>query len=237
MLECQLITLALAAGINDATTFPDYHIFVSNQTGNTALLAVGAFGISKETVDLPNVGFSLALFIVGGLLFGQIGDRLGRRRRAWLLTTNAVQTAITFVATAIYHWLPRTEGNKPYGWAVVSLLAFASGGQVAMARTLNMPQIPTAMVTSAYIDFLVDPELFHRGNRPRNRRFFFVLSLLVGCFIGASAYAYVGAALSLLLNGICKALVCLSFFFNHSMEIGETVQNGRGPTVEENDPA
>ncbi len=41
-LEIQLMGLALAAGINDATTFPDYHVFASNQTGNTALLAVGA---------------------------------------------------------------------------------------------------------------------------------------------------------------------------------------------------
>ena len=236
VLESQLIVLALAAGINDATTFPDYHIFVSNQTGNTALLAVGALGISKETVDLPNVAFSLGLFIVGGLLFGQIGDRIGRRRRAWLLASNAAQTAITFVATALYHWLPNTDDAQPNAWAVISLLAFASGGQVAMARTVNMPQIPTAMVTSAYIDFLVDPDLFHRGNRPRNRRFFFVVSLVIGSFIGASAYAYVGAALSLLLNGICKAFVCLSFLFNKSLELEAMNANGEGPTIQENDP-
>ena len=63
MIECQFLCLALAAGILDATTFPEYGVFVSNQTGNTALLAVGALSLS-ENVKLENVGFSLGLFMV-----------------------------------------------------------------------------------------------------------------------------------------------------------------------------
>lgn len=232
VIELQLIVLALAAGINDATTFPDYHVFVSNQTGNTALLAVGALSLT-DAVDLPNTGFSLGLFIAGGLVFGQIGDRVGRRRRVWLLTTNAVSTAIMFGGTAIRQW--RTDHTGPDAWAVVSLLAFASGGQVAMARTINMPEVPTAMVTSAYIDFLTDPEILGRHNRSRNRRFIFVLSLLIGSFIGAIAYAYVAPSLSLLLASTCKTFVSISFVFNHPVptrQIDEDVEE----TVEQNDP-
>ena len=212
IMESQFVALALAAGINDATTFPEYHVFVSNQTGNTALLAVGSLGLS-QTVDLPNIGFSLGMFILGGLIFGQIGDRLGRRKKAWLLTTNVVQTVTMFAGAALRKWLPGNSKGPP-AWGVISLLALASGGQVAMARTVNLPRIPTAMVTSAYIDFLVDPDLLQRHNRGRNRRLFFVTSLLVGSFVGAVGYRYVAPSFSLLLAAICKALVCISFLFN-----------------------
>jgi hypothetical protein len=40
LLEVELMDLSLAAGTNDTATFPDYHIYVSNQTSNTILLAV-----------------------------------------------------------------------------------------------------------------------------------------------------------------------------------------------------
>ena len=92
LLELELMGLALAAGINDATTFPDYHVFASNQTGNTALLAVGALGLGGELVDLKNVVFSLGFFIIGGYALGQMGDAVGRRKRGYLLATNLIQT-------------------------------------------------------------------------------------------------------------------------------------------------
>ena len=46
-----------------------------------------------------------------------------------------------------------------------------------MARTVDVPEIITAMVTSAYIDMLVDPELFKLQNRPEDRRYFFAICL------------------------------------------------------------
>ena len=222
LLEVELMVLAIAAGINDATTFPDYHVFVSNQTGNTALLAVGALGLGGKMLDLRNVGFSLGCFIIGGVILGQCADRLGTRRRAWLLTTNVIQTLLVFTAAALRKWVARHD-NRPPAWSVVALLAFASAGQVAVARTINVPEIPTAMVTSAYIGMLVDPEIFQRHNRPRNRRFFFVCCLLSGSFIGASAYRYVGPAFALLLAALCKTAVCVAFLFN-----GPSVKQRRG---------
>lgn len=235
VIECQLLILALAAGINDATTFSDYHVFVSNQTGNTALLAVGALGISKGTVDLPNVAFSLSLFIAGGLIFGQIGDHLGRRCKGWLIATNALQTAIMFAGVALRKWLPESHEGL-HAWAVIALLAFASGGQVAMARTVDVPQIPTAMVTSAYIDFLTDPGIFMLHNRPRNRRLLLVVCLILGSFIGASSYALVEPALALLLATICKTVVCFSFLFSRAVDSDE-IRDEIEPRGEESDPA
>lgn len=215
-LEIQLMSLALATGINDSTTYPDYRTFASNQTGNTAFLAVGALHIAADNVKLQFAGFSLGMFILGGYCMGQLGDRFGPRRRWWLLVTNTLQSLMVFAAAALRQWVA-TESQDLSSWSVISLLAFAAGAQVAMARTVNVPEVTTAMVTSAYIDVMVDPDIFHIRNRARNRRIFFVLSLLAGGFIGAAAYRYVGPAFGLLLSGICKAAVCLSFLFNRAI--------------------
>jgi uncharacterized membrane protein YoaK (UPF0700 family) len=64
LLEIELTGLALAAGRNDAATFPDYHVFTSNSTGNTAPLAVGALGLGGKLLDLRDVAFSLEFFIL-----------------------------------------------------------------------------------------------------------------------------------------------------------------------------
>lgn len=226
LLETELMLLALAAGINDATTFPDYHVFASNQTGNTALLAVGALGLAGNTVDLKNVGFSLGLFILGSVLFGQLGHRLGRTRRSWLLCTNTLQTLFVLVAAALRKWIP-TDINDTPRYAVIALLSFASGGQVAMARTVDVPEVTTAMVTSAYVDFVVDPQLFARKNRPRNRRGIFVLVLILGSFIGAVAYREVEPACALLLAGLVKFGVCILLFFNHQQSVEADEEQSR----------
>ena len=212
-LEVELLSLALATGIMDATTFPDYGIYASNQTGNTALLAVGALGIGGDIVKLKNIGMSLSCFVGGGIVFGQVGHAIGQRRRAWLLVSNWCQTALVCAAAAIRRFTPHSP-TGPTALGIISLLAFASGGQVALARTIDVPEITTAMVTSAYIDIAVGLHPLQLNHRPRNRRIFFILNLVLGSFIGASAYRYVGPSFAFLLAAMVKFVVSTAFFFN-----------------------
>ena len=167
-LEAELMMLAFATGIMDVVTFPDYHVFASNQTGNTALLAVGALSIGGSIISLQHVGVSLGFFAAGGLVSGQLGNLFGCQRRSWLIATNVVQTALGFGA-AVLHAHTDKSPNEATDLVIIGLLAFASGGQVAMARTVHVPEVTTAMVTSAYIDFLVDPKMLILNNRPRSR--------------------------------------------------------------------
>jgi uncharacterized membrane protein YoaK (UPF0700 family) len=183
-IEIQLILLAFATGIGDATTFPDYGVFASNQTGNTALLALGALNVDPAIISLSNVSASLGMFIGGCLIFGQLGNYFGVRRRGWLMATNFAQTVLVFAAAGIRQITAHSR-TGPQSYAVISLLSFASGGQVACARSLDIPEITTAMVTSAYVDVRVDPNIFRGRNRSRNRRLIFVVALLAGCFVGA----------------------------------------------------
>lgn len=213
MLEGELVALAFATGIQDATSFPDYGCFASNQTGNTILLALGAAGTGGSAFHLSNVGVSLGTFILGGMLFGQIGNLFGSKRRLWLIVSSALQTAIVFAAVALQYRHGVSETGNIALW-VIALLAFASGAQVAMARTVKIPEITTAMITSAYIDLVVDPGIFALRNRPRDRRVFFMIALFVGAFVGTFSVKHVNSPFALLLSAIIKALVTCALTLN-----------------------
>lgn len=217
LVEAELLLLAFATGMQDATSFPDYHCFASNQTGNTVLLAVGVLVREKQIFTLSNIGISLAMFVAGTWTSGQLGNALGPRRRLWLLLSSIFQTALVFAAGAMQY----TAGAKPEGTialGVISMLAFSSGCQVAMARGFNVPEITTAMATAAYVDLFIDPRIWKRDNRPRNRRALFLVIIVLGSFAGAFAYAKVGSAFALLMSATGKALVTIGFLFNSGIQ-------------------
>lgn len=85
----------------EVVTVPKYHIFASNQTGNTALLAVGALSLGGGILSLPYVGTSLGLFAAGGLISDQLRDIFGRKRRLWLFLTNIIQTSVVLTAAGL----------------------------------------------------------------------------------------------------------------------------------------
>ena len=213
LLEVELYLLAFATGIQDATTFPDYHCFASNQTGNTVLLAVGALGIGGAIFNLLNVGVSLLLFIAGVLAFGQLGNQLGVRQRWWLLSSSALQTAMVFAAAGLQYRYGVVDG-APVAKVVIALLAMSSGAQVAMVRSLKVTDITTAMATATYIDILIDPKILWWNNHARDRRFFFLFALVAGSFAGAGAYKGMDSAFTLLISAIVKLIVTALFFLN-----------------------
>src|SRR5579862_5422976 len=81
--EIELLLLTFCTGIQDATTFPDFHCFTSNQTGNTVMLAISVAlpELGDHLFVTTNIGLSLALFLAGGLLTGQLSHIIGPRFR------------------------------------------------------------------------------------------------------------------------------------------------------------
>lgn len=243
LLEFELILLAFSTGIQDATTFPDYGCFASNQTGNTILLSIGLLGLatgesvsrSSKTgpddndgrallsplggVSLTDIGTSLAFFVSGVLISGQIANLLGCwRRRWWLLFSSTVQTLLVFAAAALTSQLalPSVTRQSSSDAAVIAFLAFSSGAQVSMARALEVPEITTAMATAAYVDLFIDRKLFVgiRENRGRNRRIVFLVALVVGSLIGAALYRLGGSSLTLMTSAIVKMVVTCMLMVN-----------------------
>jgi uncharacterized membrane protein YoaK (UPF0700 family) len=219
-LETQLLLLGFGTGIQDACTYPDYGCFASNQTGNTVLLAVGAAGLVPSAFSLPNIAVSLSLFILGGWAAGQTGNAVGPRRRFWLMLSSLLQTALVWAAVAVQYRAPVNK-ESPAGFVVLSLLAFSSAAQVAMSRGLKITEITTAMATAAYVDLLVDPNLYGKVNRSRNRRIVFLLMLAGGSFTGAFINRAMGSAFALMIAAAIKTLAMISIAFNKPMNKDE----------------
>jgi uncharacterized membrane protein YoaK (UPF0700 family) len=234
LLEFELLMLAFATGLNDASTYSEYRVFTANHTGNTILLAVGITEASADNVPsaypvhLTLVALSLSMFLIGAMIQGQLGNFIGCRKRWWLITNNVIQTFLVLTASLIQArnggWgsgpirsdstalmLANSAALGPY---VVALLALSAGGQVGMARSLQMTEISTANATSTYVDILIDSDLFRLQNRKRNRRVLFLASLTAGSFAGGAAYQTIGSGRTLFCSAIGKVVVTILLLLN-----------------------
>ncbi|KAI1171221.1 hypothetical protein F4777DRAFT_594062 [Nemania sp. FL0916] len=213
--EFELILLTFCTGIQDAISFPDYHCFASNQTGNTVFLFVGLVlpWLDGDGFYVPNVGAALGFFLLGGWATGQISHVVGARMRLWLVCCNLIQSVLVFVAAA----LQLAYGVVPQGGVavmVVGLLAFASGSQVVQSRSMKMTEISTAMATAAWVDLIIDPKIFQAQNRPRTRRVLFLLALAAGSLLGAGIYRIAGSAVAVFISAAGKVVVTIMYLFN-----------------------
>ncbi|EXJ89660.1 hypothetical protein A1O3_02727 [Capronia epimyces CBS 606.96] len=213
--ETELLILTFCTGIQDATTFPDYHCFASNQTGNTVMLAMAVLlpEITHKLFVTGNIGVSLGCFLAAGWVTGQLGHVIGPRSRHWIVFCNLFQTILVFMAAAIqYKYGIDLESTKTL--MIVGLLALAAGSQVVLSRSLAITEISTAMATAAWVDLIIDKNLFALHNRARTRRASFLAALVAGAFLGAYVYRSLDSASAILLSGIGKLIVTVMFLFN-----------------------
>jgi len=220
--ETELLILTFCTGIQDATTFPDYHCFASNQTGNTVMLAMAIClpEVTGEIFATQNIGVALGFFLAAGWMTGQLGHLVGPRSRLWIVFCNLMQTLLVFIAAAIqYAYGVDLESTRTV--VVIGLLAFAAGSQFVLSRSLAITEISTAMATAAWVDLLVDPNLLAAKNRPRNRRVSFLAAIVAGAFFGAGIYRSLGSATAVLFSGVGKLIVTLMFLFNKAEKLQE----------------
>ncbi|KAK3329543.1 hypothetical protein B0H66DRAFT_541416 [Apodospora peruviana] len=224
--EFELLLLTFCTGLQDAVSFPDFHCFTSNQTGNTVflMLAIAMPEMNGEMFVTLNIGIALGMFLAAAWLTGQLGHIVGPRCRLWLILCNLVQTCLVFATVAIQY----TQGIQLEGIRTaisIGLLACAAGSQVVQSRSLRMTEISTAMATAAWLDLVIDPNLFALRNRPRTRRVTFLASLVLGSLAGAYMYKTVGSAAALAASGAGKLLVTIMFFFNSAEQEKPKLEN------------
>ena len=145
---------------------------------------------------------------------------LGVRRRYWILTSVFFQVIMLAVAAillspagpAITH-----IGGK-HEWLVLVLFANMSGAQVAQARQSGSQELPTAPMTSSFVDLMADKYLFvgftHAKAGPRNRRLAYLFAMVAGGFIGALVHRYAGSwevvVLTLGLKLVVMGMMCFA---------------------------
>lgn len=222
--EIELFILTFCIGLQDAVSFPDFHCFASNQTGNTVFLVL-AIVLPEADGDMfytANIGIALGFFLAAAWLTGQLGHIVGARRRCWLVLCNLLQTALVFAAAALQYAnrspttgrLDLDGARAPSTLWAIGLLATAAGSQVVQARSLRMTEITTAMATAAWVDLMIDPDLYARSNRGRNRRIGFLAALVLGTLAGAFIFRRIGSPAALVVSGAGKSLVTVMYLFN-----------------------
>ncbi|KAJ9634395.1 hypothetical protein H2204_006220 [Knufia peltigerae] len=224
LIETQLLLLTFSTGMQDAISFPDFHCFASNQTGNSVILAVGLAGQGGDLFDIKNVGVSLAVFVSGALVTGQIARIVGPRLRVWLFVTHLMQTVMGFGAAILQATYGPNESG-PSALGAISLLAFSSSAQVASMRPFRIQEITTAMATAAWVDLVIDPKLLAMNNHPRDRRALFLGILIAGSFAGAFAHRRIGSSNTLIIAAAIKLLVTVSLLANRSISDGQESQD------------
>lgn len=156
-------------------------------------------------------GISLAGFLVCGLVFGHAGNHFGPRRRWWLLVSHSSQIALIACALALT-WSDALHSSH---WVLLLLLAIASGIQVAQARTSGIQELPTAMLSSPMMDFIVDKRFFKLSLhdpqvQARNRRAMGILAIASGAFAGAFLHKARGPELTILVALVFKIAILIA---------------------------
>ncbi|KAL2125806.1 hypothetical protein VTI74DRAFT_2687 [Chaetomium olivicolor] len=223
IVEAELLILTFCIGLQDAVSFPDFHCFASNQTGNTVflMLAIVLPEANGDVFITANIAVALGFFLAAAWLTGQVGHIIGPRRRLWLIFCNFLQTCLVFAAAALQYVYRSPTGKLSLDgaqtpstlWAI-GLLACAAGSQVVQSRSFRMQEITTAMATAAWVDLMIDPNLFALRNRSRNRRIGFLATLVLGTLSGAYIFRRLGSPAALVISGAGKVLVTLMYFFN-----------------------
>ncbi|KAF2136092.1 uncharacterized protein K452DRAFT_303028 [Aplosporella prunicola CBS 121167] len=222
LLEMELYILTFATGIQDAMTFAFFGVFCSKQTGNLVNFALSALESHAVLQTEANIAVSFCCFILGAAIFGHFNNFVGKKRRGWLMFVNAWQTALILSATGVRYWSLnhgiQDSGADPSALACIALLALASGGQISLALSVGMPEVNTTMVTGAIVMLAHDKKLITVRNPGRNRKVFFILSLLAGSFMGAICNRFSSSVVSLLLVGIVKFTVTFLFLANKGVK-------------------
>jgi len=211
--DLQLLTLSFGTGFVDAMTIFTLFVFCCNETGNVVFLGLSALGLEGEFIHADRSVVSLVGFWAGAFIFGQIGHRIGPRRRWWLILSLALQASLETLAVILL-WTNVMRVDDNTSLAFICMLAFAFGGQGAVCRPLGVPEVPTVVVTSAFIDLFADKDFFKLHNVGRNRRLAFCLLLFLGALLSSVCIRFYNYFLPILIAALIKYVVAASFLLN-----------------------
>ncbi|EJU01174.1 hypothetical protein DACRYDRAFT_22933 [Dacryopinax primogenitus] len=218
-------------GYIDSLTFSACYIWCAFQTGNTVQLSL-AIGRLFTGPYPREIGFqvpdqqalcSLLSFLLGAFI-GRIGDKLGSRRRLWLICSTFIQAAMTLAAclTAFKSGQvsfagPRGEPTwtSPLGFAALGFASASMGLQAHLGTRLGSQFATTVVLTTIWVQFVGDPKLFspHAPIKPRDHKALAILMLFIGGLVGRALDGTIGAANTFAVGAAVRLLVTFSWWW------------------------
>lgn len=188
-----LLLLSATTGLVDAVSVLGLgKVFTANMTGNVVFLGFAAAGTPGFAVKPYLV--ALLAFLVGALVAGRVGLRLGQKPlRHWLLVAAGVEG--TLLGAAALCALPMA----PWVDAIIALTALAMGFRNATIRMLKVPDLTTTVLTLTLTGIAADSPLAGGTGPNLSRRLAAVASIFAGAALGAFMVTHWGLALPLAL--------------------------------------
>ncbi|WWD04285.1 hypothetical protein V865_002354 [Kwoniella europaea PYCC6329] len=236
------IYMCFLTGLTAAPSFAACFVWCGFQTGNAAQLGLAlartftpdhqrTFGFQK--MDQQAL-VSLLTFFMGSSL-GQIGNKVGGKKRYWLIIATLVQMLLMMSAALVGHFsgesgLADGRGDPswvtPMGMTTLAFLSATMGLQGAVGLRLGSPMATTVPLTSTWIDIFNDPFLFAlRAVRTRDIRSAGALSLIFGAFVSRAILGVIGSAGTIGVVIGFRAVLLGWWFFLPSDEL--TVEQGQ----------
>jgi len=140
----------------------------------------------------------LAAFLIGAVIGGRVGTRLGDSRQRWLLSVAVIESSLLFAAALAasgYDSGALVPVTRLY--ALIALTALAMGIRNATARRLAVPDLTTTVLTLTLTGLAADSWLAGGGNPRWRRRVASVAAMLGGAVVGGLLVLRGGGGLAL----------------------------------------
>ncbi|WOO83002.1 uncharacterized protein LOC62_04G006482 [Vanrija pseudolonga] len=187
-------------GYTSAMSFSACFIWCGFQTGNVAQLGI-AIARAFDPIGERTYGFekpdqqavcSLLSFLIGTTL-GRIGDKIGAKRRTWLVLSSLLQVLLAAAATLAHHYSGQSgyagtrhnpSWTNPLGFVALAFISASLGLQGIIGKRIGSPMNTTVVLTTTWVEIFNDPLLLaFKKVQSRDVRVSGVLALLFGAFV------------------------------------------------------
>lgn len=199
IIRLKLLLLSFSVGLENPVALLDLGNLAAVQTGNMVRVTT-SIGTKPDTW-VVGAAISLASWLCGSFLTGQIGTYCGHRRRAWQIAVMVVHVCLFVAATALVQSYLLKDTKDISTWVprlALSLLALGDGAMLAAARNWGLKEIPVAVATGTLTDLFQDKGLWKMKNPKRNWQVAFIFVLVSGCLVGTVMRLFVGSVASML---------------------------------------
>ncbi|QRW25352.1 acyltransferase [Rhizoctonia solani] len=165
---------------------------------------------------------SLLCFLFGAFC-GRLGDHIGARKRAWLISTTFLQAMFTLGATLCCHAngessFAGARGSEFANWGNVlgfCTLGFTSAAMGLQAHTgVRIGNIfnSSVVLTTIWVQFVGEPKLFKPAViKQRDHKAIAVLGLIIGGIAGRALVDAIGSTWTFGIGAIIRVLIALSW--------------------------
>ncbi|GAA5853209.1 hypothetical protein JCM8547_000243 [Rhodosporidiobolus lusitaniae] len=223
----QLTGYCFLTGFTSAPTFLACYLWCGFQTGGLVQLSLAVarlFSTGDHTFHKPDQQAltSLLSFLLGTSL-GRFGDRVGPRKKWWIVLATVIMALLTMAAALCAHYSGemsvaefRTEASwkTAKGMAALGFASASLGLQGIVSKRINS-QFGTAVVlTTIWVELVNDPKLFvPKLVKSRDHRLIAVFATFLGGMCSAGIVFASSSAVALGVTSGLRIISALSWLF------------------------